>query len=252
MPTILIKKMAALSAACFLCLLFPFAIAAQKLQVNAYRFEIRVLENNDSIYAKAHINLNKETGIENVHLDFKNGKNSQPLKVKYVRNELTKRFVKFKHEDDLLKIKLPATDTNCRLEIYYSGMPENGLIIGKNIFGNKTWFGDNWPNRASHWLPCIDAPASKAPVTWKVEAPAKYTVVANGDSLPTKQLKITNSRDSAVIWTYHISYPIPMKVAVIGIAELQQYSYRAANKATTSVSNFLYNETALSLSLIHI
>ena len=40
--------------------------------------------------------------------------------------------------------------------IYYSGIPSVGLIISKNKYGDRTFFGDNWPDRAhSGCLPSI-------------------------------------------------------------------------------------------------
>ena len=38
----------------------------------------------------------------------------------------------------------------------------DGLIIDRNIYGERTFFGDNWPDRARHWLPVIDHPYDKA------------------------------------------------------------------------------------------
>ena len=64
--------------------------------------------------------------------------------------------------------------------ITYSGIPADGLIISTNKFGHRTFFGDNWPNRAHNWLPCVDEPADKATVDFMVTAPDHYQVVANG------------------------------------------------------------------------
>ncbi|MFD2144179.1 M1 family aminopeptidase [Mucilaginibacter antarcticus] len=76
------------------------------------------------------------------------------------------------------------------------------------------FFGDNWPNRAHNWLPCVDEPADKASVSFTVTAPDHYQVVANGvkgieTALPG-QLKITRWSETA---------QLPTKVMVIGVAE---------------------------------
>ena len=209
--------------------------SAQDFSIKHYSFHIQVFENSDSIKAKAILDIQKSQGIENIFLDFKNGRNEKPLKVKYVRNNNTNRFVKFTHKDDLLKIILPASDTACKIEIAYSGMPENGLIITQNMYGDKTWFGDNWPNRASYWLPCIDAPSSKAPVEWQVEAPAIYRVVANGIQNKTDSLQNGKLR-----WNFIQAEPIPMKVAVIGIAKLNQQCNQTDG---IEVCNYYYPQT---------
>src|ERR1017187_1709192 len=62
----------------------------------------------------------------------------------------------------------------------YEGAVRDGLIIGTDSAGRWMAFGDNWPNRARHWIPSIDHPRDKATVTWNVRAPSDRKVVANG------------------------------------------------------------------------
>ena len=50
--------------------------------------------------------------------------------------------------------------------------PADGLIISKNKYGHRTFFADNWPNRAHNWMPCVDDPADKASVEFIVTAPS--------------------------------------------------------------------------------
>src|SRR5690606_21593455 len=80
--------------------------------------------------------------------------------------------------------------------INYKGVPADGLIIGKNKYGDKTFFGDNWPNRAHHWLPSVDHPSDKATCEFIVEAPVYYEVVANGllkeETILSDQFKLTH------------------------------------------------------------
>ncbi|MGZ3874952.1 MAG: M1 family aminopeptidase, partial [Mucilaginibacter sp.] len=93
-------------------------------------------------------------------------------------------------------------------------VPADGLIISTNKFGHRTFFGDNWPNRAHNWLPCADYPADKATVDFIVTAPDHYQVVANGlkveeTGLPD-HLKLTHWKETA---------QLPTKVMVIGVAD---------------------------------
>ena len=60
------------------------------------------------------------------------------------------------------------------------GIPADGLNIGKNKFGERSFFSVNWPDLAHQWLPTIDHPYDKATSEFLVTAPAKYQVVANG------------------------------------------------------------------------
>ena len=45
---------------------------------------------------------------------------------------------------------------------------------------SRSFFSDNWPNRARHWLPTIDHPYDKARSQMVVTAPSHYQVVSNG------------------------------------------------------------------------
>ena len=47
-----------------------------------------------------------------------------------------------------------------QFKITYRGIPQEGLYIGNNKYGDRT-FSDNWPNRARHWLALIDHPLIK-------------------------------------------------------------------------------------------
>jgi aminopeptidase N len=64
--------------------------------------------------------------------------------------------------------------------VLYGGVPASGLVIGPNLHGDRTFFSDNWPNRARQWLPTVDHPHDKATCEFVVTAPAHYQVVSNG------------------------------------------------------------------------
>lgn len=99
-----------------------------------------------------------------------------------------------------------------RTEIEYAGIPRDGLVIrGAQL--SRTIFADNWPDRARHWLAVQDHPADKAAVTWRIEAPGEYTLVANGrfegiDSLPGGRRR----------WRFRNDEPIPTYTMVVGMA----------------------------------
>ncbi len=73
-------------------------------------------------------------------------------------------------------------------QILYEGIPADGLIISNNKFGARTFFGDNWPNRAHNWLPCNDHLSDKATVDFIVTAPDHYQVVSNGKKIEETNL----------------------------------------------------------------
>jgi aminopeptidase N len=122
----------------------------------------------------------------------------------------------FNHSSDRIKITLPnpaKENEALNFEINYSGIPQDGLIIGKNKFNDRGFFGDNWPNRGHHWLPVVDHPSDKATVDFIVIAPMHYSVVANGikveESFLDANRKLTH---------WHEEVPIGVKVMVVGIA----------------------------------
>ena len=119
------------------------------------------------------------------------------------------------HTADLLRMRLDglAAGQTRTVRIRYAGVPADGLIIGTNRHGDRTFFGDNWPNRARHWLPVVDHLADKATVAFRVTAPAQYEVVSNGalvSDSTTGPLRTTHWRTDV---------PLPPKVMVIGVAD---------------------------------
>ena len=43
----------------------------------------------------------------------------------------------------------------------YHGMPADGLHVGPNKHGDRTFFSDNWPDKARQWLPVVDHPSTR-------------------------------------------------------------------------------------------
>jgi aminopeptidase N len=87
------------------------------------------------------------------------------------------------HEGDRLRVAFPAAvavGEARTVAVRYRGTPAGGLRIGPNKHAERTFFSDNWPDRARQWLPTVDHPHDKATVEMIVEAPAHYQVVSNG------------------------------------------------------------------------
>ncbi len=123
----------------------------------------------------------------------------------------------FTHKNDKITIIPGHTinkDEERTFDISYSGIPTDGLIISRNIYGSRTFFGDNWPNRAHNWIPCNDDPADKASVEFIVIAPSHYQVISNGI-----QIEETSLADGKKLTHYKEEIPLPTKVMVIGAAD---------------------------------
>lgn len=186
------------------------------MDVLHYDFHVRVNDHNDSLEAKAAITVQFVTSTAEIVFDLKNrndtGKGMQVYSVSEKGEPLT-----FTHEQDQIRIALPASAVEKSIHTYqieYAGIPADGLIISQNQFHSRTMFADNWPNRASYWIPCVDHPSDKATVDFRVTAPAHYKVIANGDLLEEKLL---GNQEKFTHWSEKM--PLPTKVMVIGLAE---------------------------------
>jgi aminopeptidase N len=91
--------------------------------------------------------------------------------------------IAFGHLNNRLHLVLPPQSQagqESTFTIRYRGTPAAGLRIGPNMHGERTFFGENWPNLVRNWLPMIDHPYDKATGEFIVTAPNHYQVVANG------------------------------------------------------------------------
>ena len=121
---------------------------------------------------------------------------------------------RFDRAPDLLNVFLPqAAKENDRVNIVvnYHGRPKDGLIFANDRDGNPSVTGDNWPNRVHQWIPCLDHPSAKAPVTFTVSAPQREIVAANG-----RFVKVTGNT-AISHWRYEESRPIPPYCMVIAV-----------------------------------
>ena len=199
-------------------LFFSPSVYAQKpgasIDVQHYSFTLQLSDENDVIKGKADVTVKFLKEVSSFSLDLAQpNKDGKGMTVSSVMEKKTP--VSFEQKGDELKLTVNGNEgSKHTYTITYSGIPSDGLIISKNKFGHRTFFGDNWPNRAHNWLPCVDDPDDKASVEFNVTAPGHYQVVANGNKqsetvLPSG-LKQTRWKESA---------PLPTKVMVIGAAD---------------------------------
>ncbi len=203
-----------------LILLVQFVLADtyprnESIDIKHYTFKLDVNDSTDIIAGEAIVRLQILKSITEFELDLINQKeNKKGMVVSGVY--LSGKELKYVHQNNRLKILLPAAPKEndiLEVTIRYSGIPSDGLIISKNKFGDRTFFGDNWPDRARNWLPCIDHPYDKAGVDFIVHAPLHYTVVGNGVK---QEESYWNKNQKRTHW--HEEIDIPTKVMVIGVA----------------------------------
>lgn len=207
------------------------------LDVQHYTFQLELSDKTDQLTASAQVTVKFLRPLSTFSLDLvkrgEDGKGMQVLAVREGENPLD-----YRHEGEELTLSLqpaaqPGEERTFR--ILYQGIPADGLVIDKNKYGDRTFFGDNWPNRAHHWLPCVDHPSDKASVDFIVTAPDHYQVVANGI-----QLEETNLDDETKLTHWRETTPLPMKVAVIGAARFGvQY---AGDVAGIPVTSWVYRQ----------
>ncbi len=185
------------------------------IDIKHYTFRLELNDSTNILSGEASIRLLVKKPLSEVAFDLvSENRNRQGMQVASVT--MKNQSLPFRHANNRLLITLPAAATvneEITFTVRYSGTPADGLIISKNKFGDRTFFGDNWPDRARHWLPCIDHPYDKAAVDWIVLAPHHYAVVGNGykveESYLNPKQKLTHWREEA---------DLPTKVMVIGAA----------------------------------
>lgn len=209
-----------------ICLLVSNLVVAQgheerqsQIDVEKYRFVVVTDENSDAISVTADVKIRFLRPVPNFNLDLVKEKEGKGMMVQEVHavNGQDAVGLEFKHEGENLRIfldQLPEAGEVRQFRIEYKGVPADGLIISQNRHGHRTFFGDNWPNRAHHYLPTVDHPTDKAQVEWYVLAPKGFEVIANGKFVDKEMLP-----NGGAMWHYHEFTPIPTKVMVFGMAD---------------------------------
>jgi aminopeptidase N len=216
----------------FLLLNKGFYCQINQIDVKEYRFNIRVSDAHDTVSIQETVNFlwKDKTKVPCLNLTSVK-KNGKGMKVKNI--EKAGKKIEFIHKTDTIYLTgLDFSEELFELEISYSGVPADGLVIGKNKYGNRTFFGDNWPTRAQNWMACNDHLSDKAKVFYAVTAPSHYQVIANGIHQSTIDLSKTEK-----VWNYKSDIELPTKVMVIGIAD-----FSVKWNAENTISSWVYPE----------
>ena len=178
-----------------------------------YSFALNLYDTTDRIEGVTNIRLKfKKENVTILRLDLVNqsallkGKGMVVLSI-----QDGEKPMKFIHRGDSILINLlPYSSVNkeANLTIRYQGIPADALRIGPTKFGDRSFFNENWPNRARHWLPTVDHPYEKATSEFIVTAPDHYQVVSNGLLMEESNLgagrKLTHWKQSVPVssWLY--------------------------------------------------
>ena len=179
--------------------------------VQAYIFDLNLNDENNSIKGKAEISVDFKNEVNEFALDLIARSENYGMEVTSVLEDSSK--VDYVHEGDKIKITPTSAETKSRIyKIEYNGVPERGLVIDTTKFGQRSFFGDNWPNLARHWLPSVDHPSDKATIEFRITAPDHYDVVATGEKIEESYLEGDNK-----LTVYKEPAPVAMKVVTIGV-----------------------------------
>jgi aminopeptidase N len=212
-------------------------VQSDKIDIQKYDFKIKIDPREDSFKGKADIKVLALKDLSFFFLDLDQKKNSgKGMEVtKVMANE---EPIEFEQKSDKIFIHFPAQKGEIvNLTINYQGFPADGLIISKNKYGQKSFFGDNWPNRAHYWLPVIDHPSDKALVSFEVTAPENMDVVASGKFVSRTR------KDKNIIWKYQTSTAIPTKVMVFGATGFHIKNYEIYHNIP--ISGWIYKDSPI-------
>jgi aminopeptidase N len=180
-----------------------------------YTFRLTLRDETDEITGEATVLIRfVDGGQTSFALDLASLEGAKGMVVTAVKS--MGQPARYEHKDSRLRITLeapPKAGERRAFTISYHGVPASGLRIGKNLHGERTFFSQNWPDRARQWLPMVDHPYDKATSEFLIDAPAHYQVIANG--LLEEEV---DSADGRRLTHWQQSVPIASWLNAIGVA----------------------------------
>ena len=212
------SPLAALFLICAAGAASPDTYPRQPVDVEHYRFSLTLSDSTDRIEGVTTVRMRLlEASLRLVSLDLANtGSDRQGRGMRVSAVTRGGASLAFAHDADRLAITLDHPSTIgevIELVVRYAGIPAAGLDIKPNKYGDRTFFSDDWPNKAHQWLPTIDHISDKATMEMDVVAPAHYQVVSNGLRVEETDLPGGTRR---TVWRE--SVPIAPWLFVLGVA----------------------------------
>ncbi len=186
-----------------------------------YAVSVKLNDNHDTILGQETITFTLKVPCDSFFIDLKSVTNGKGMRITSPV-KIDDKVVQYRHANNRIWIQSESTwkSKTLRLDFAYEGIPETGLIIGENKFGNRTYFGDNWPDRAHHWFACVDHPSEKAKVNFTIWAPSGMECIATG-ALASK----TSEKSKYTKYVFQSNIDLPTKVMVIGVADFKVKEY---------------------------
>ncbi len=204
------------------------------LDVKHYRFHITLNDTNNIIKGNAEITTAFTQNEKKIIFDLVNKNDGKGMTVtSVIKDGLAINFSQDSQHVIINDEGLKGRENT--YSITYEGIPADGLIISNTKFGNRSFFADNWPNRAHNWIPCNDHLSDKATVEFIVTAPDHYQVVSNG-----KKMEEANLPNHLKLTHWKENIPLPTKVMVIGVTDFAVDHFAEVN--CIPVSSWVYPE----------
>ena len=190
----------------------------QPVDVEHYRFALTLTDSTDRIEGQATVRMRLlAAGLTRVELDLAGVTAARQGKGMVVRAVSSGGVpLAFTHLGDRLAMTLAAPSAQGQVTefvVSYAGIPADGLLIKPNAHGDRTFFSDDWPDKARQWLPTIDHISDKATMEMDVTAPAHYQVISNG-----RRMEETDQSDGMRRTVWRESVPIAPWLYVLGVA----------------------------------
>ena len=203
-----------------------------QIDVTHYKIDLTLTDDSDTIVVQEQIKFEHTDTEKDIVFNLTSrGISGKGMQIENL--ELNGKKLLYRHEDDsLFLMSTESFSSPLILSVSFSGVPKDGLVIGKNKYDSRTFFGDNWPTRAQNWFACNDHLSDKATVEFIVTAPEKYDVVANGKLISEVSTNKTRR------FHYVSSMPLPTKVMVVGVAEMSSEEAGVING--TTVTSYVY------------
>ncbi|MGS0526189.1 hypothetical protein ACU8V7_14485 [Zobellia nedashkovskayae] len=168
--------------------------------VQGYVFGLTLNDETNSIKGEAEIKVAFKNEVNPFALDLIAKGDNYGMQVTHVFEGDTE--ANYSYEQNKINITPSSSEEKTRIyKVVYEGIPERGLVIDTTKFGQRSFFGDNWPNLARHWLPSVDHPSDKATIEFRITAPDHYDVVATGEKIEESNLgndlKLTTYKEPA-------------------------------------------------------
>ncbi|MDH5588988.1 MAG: M1 family peptidase, partial [Gemmatimonadota bacterium] len=122
------------------------------IDVEHYAFHLVLSDRIDRIEGRADVTVHlTRSGVDQLRLDLVQASARHGGKGMAVHSvQVDGSPARFLHDGDVLTLALPAgleAGTRITVQVGYRGIPADGLRIGPNRHGDRTFFGDNWPDR---------------------------------------------------------------------------------------------------------